>query len=94
MIIPGVTGHSSDNYVLDMCYKLSQDGYTSVVLNCHAPKDHEKGFRVTDFSDTTIIQEGIEFIKEKIGKDVKIYGVGFSLGANHLLRYLGGHKNP
>ena len=30
-------------------------------------------------------------IHERLGADVEIYGVGFSLGANHLLRYLGAH---
>ena len=28
-----------------------------------------------------------------MGKDTEIYGVGFSLGANHLLRYLGDHHH-
>jgi predicted alpha/beta-fold hydrolase len=26
-----------------------------------------------------------------MGNNIEIYGVGFSLGANHLLRYLGAH---
>ncbi len=28
-----------------------------------------------------------------MGDDTEIYGVGFSLGANHLLRYLGAHHH-
>jgi predicted alpha/beta-fold hydrolase len=28
-----------------------------------------------------------------LGNDVDIYGVGFSLGANHLLRYIGGNPD-
>ncbi len=28
-----------------------------------------------------------------MGKDTEIYGIGFSLGANHLLRYLGAHHH-
>jgi len=28
-------------------------------------------------------------IHEQLGNDIDIYGVGFSLGANHILRYAG-----
>lgn len=28
-----------------------------------------------------------------LGDDIDVYGVGFSLGANHLLRYLGDHSH-
>lgn len=40
-------------------------------------------------SDSSIIKQSIDLVYEKLGNDVDIYGVGFSLGANHLLRYLG-----
>lgn len=56
LIVPGVTGTSSDNYVQDLIIKLHQRGYTSVVMNCLAPKDDEKGFKIADFSDTTILK--------------------------------------
>lgn len=32
-------------------------------------------------------------VHKKLGENVDIYGVGFSLGANHLLRYLGDHHH-
>jgi predicted alpha/beta-fold hydrolase len=39
------------------------------------------------------MRENIDIIKQKLGEDIDIYGVGFSLGANHLLRYLGDHHH-
>lgn len=44
-------------------------------------------------SDSQVIRRGIDRIHEKYGQDIEIYGVGFSLGANHLLRYLGDHHH-
>lgn len=44
-------------------------------------------------SDDTLYRKSIELIHEKLGDNIDIYGVGFSLGANHLLRYLGEHHH-
>ena len=46
-----------------------------------------------DMSDSMIIRESIKRVHAKYGEDIEIYGVGFSLGANHLLRYLGDHHH-
>jgi predicted alpha/beta-fold hydrolase len=43
-------------------------------------------------SDVSILRRSVDAIHEKLGVDCEIYGVGFSLGANHLLRYVG--ANP
>lgn len=61
-------------------------------MNCLANKDNEVEQRVLDMSDSTILRKSVDLIHEKLGNDCEIYGVGFSLGANHLLRYLG--DNP
>lgn len=44
-------------------------------------------------SDSQIIRNSVDLIHEKVGEDCEIYSVGFSLGANHLLRYLGDNAN-
>lgn len=44
-------------------------------------------------SDPSITRAAIDVIHKKLGDDVEIYGVGFSLGANHLLRYVGDHPD-
>lgn len=35
----------------------------------------------------------MDVVHEKMGSNVEIYAIGFSLGANHLLRYLGAHSH-
>ena len=44
-------------------------------------------------SDSRIVRESLDLIHKRYGDDVQIYGIGFSLGANHLLRYLGDHHH-
>lgn len=47
--------------------------------------------RVIDFTNNDAMITAIAEVKNQLGQDCEIYGVGFSLGANHLLRYLGTH---
>ncbi len=44
-------------------------------------------------SDPLVMRRAVDNIHEKYGKDIPIYGIGFSLGANHLLRYLGDYSH-
>ncbi|CDW85265.1 embryogenesis-associated protein emb8-like [Stylonychia lemnae] len=92
-IVPGVTGCSEEPYIKEVCGVALQNGYNPVVLNHTATKDDDLELRVLDMSDSKIMRESIERIHNKYGQDVEIYGVGFSLGANHLLRYLGDHHH-
>ena len=43
--------------------------------------------------DTAVIRKALDVVYDKYGINVDVYGVGFSLGANHLLRYLGAHSH-
>jgi len=76
-------------YIKDICGVALNEGYEAAVLNHHATKNETLEQRVLDMSDISVIKNAIEAIRERYGADVEIYGVGFSLGANHLLRYLG-----
>jgi len=93
--VPGVTGCSQAQYVKEMVHGAQTHGYDAVVLNALVTKDDDaKGdYRVLDFSDSQVLRSSIELIRKRYGDDVEIYGVGFSLGANHLLRYLGDHHH-
>lgn len=96
IVFPGVTGCSGANYVKEMLKAAHREGYQGVVLNGHFakdPEDHKADYRVLDFSDSKIIRSSIDKIHECLGEDAEIYAVGFSLGANHLLRYLGAHHH-
>ena len=88
LILPGVTGCSTDEYIKDMSSQAIAMGYTPVVLNCFAARD-ETDNRLLDFSDPQTVGRAVDLIHEVLGTEVEIYGVGFSLGANHLLRYIG-----
>ena len=79
----------------EMVHGAQTHGYDAVVLNALVTKDDDaKGdYRVLDFSDSGVLRSSIELIRKRYGDDVEIYGVGFSLGANHLLRYLGDHHH-
>ena len=48
--------------------------------------------RLLDFSKPYVLKESIDYLKCKFGKDSLIIGIGFSMGGNHLLRYLGDYK--
>lgn len=91
LIFPGVTGSSSEPYVQEMCGQaLLSGGYSAaVVLNCLYTKDSDIDQRVIDPNDSEYVMQSIDLIHEKLGQDIELYGVGFSLGANHLLRFLG-----
>lgn len=93
--MPGATGCSETNFVQDMIVGAHKHGYGAVVVNSMSTKEDEgkKEYRVLDFSDSQIITDAIKLVKDKVGNEVEIYGVGFSLGANHLTRYMGA-ANP
>lgn len=97
LIVPGVTGGSNDPYIKVMCHRANKEGYISVVINGLITKDstetHTRDYRVLDFSDSSVLRDSIDKIHELFGDNCEIYGVGFSLGANHLLRYLGDHPD-
>jgi predicted alpha/beta-fold hydrolase len=96
MILPGVTGCSQANYIKEMVLGAHRSGYHAVVINSLASEDEKEmdgNYRVLDFSDSQIVRQSINVVHKRLGEDAEIYGVGFSLGANHLLRYLGDHHH-
>ena len=70
-------------------------GYHVFIQNPVAPTESvgRTDLECIDFTKNYPVKEAIETLKETFGADVDIYAIGFSLGANHLLRHLGAHKN-
>lgn len=91
LLIPGVAGSSDAPYIKVMAKRASESGFIPVVVNALHAKN-EEDYRVLDFSDSKILRDAVDKIHDKLGDDIEIYGIGFSLGANHLLRYIG--DNP
>ena len=59
LILPGVTGCSSANYVKEMVLGAKRFGYHAVVINSLVTKDGDGArgdYRVLDFSDSQIIR--------------------------------------
>lgn len=93
IILHGVSGDSGDSGVTEMAGFGNQNGYNIVVFNHQAPKG-ESGLRMMDMSERKHLDECIEFVKDRFdSKDgqnpSELYLMGFSLGANHVLRYMG-----
>jgi predicted alpha/beta-fold hydrolase len=62
-----------------------------VAFNHYAPEG-EKDMRLMDMNENRHLDEVIRFVKSKFdkeGEECELYLVGFSLGANHSLRYAG-----
>ena len=90
MIIPGVTGCSNDVYVQELVHEAKNRGYTCAILNHLVPKkEQSRGLRLLDFSDAELMHETVAAIKEHLPECPRVYGVGFSLGGNYLLRSVG-----
>lgn len=62
LIVPGVTGSSSEPYIKEICGESKRQGYYPVVVNCLATKDEEFGIRVLDMSDPNIMREAIDVV--------------------------------
>ena len=92
VVIPGLTGAAHDKYVMDIVGHLLKNGYRCVV---YQPR----------FNGGQLIlpQEGyLDILKDfkatmdqlrKKEKDVKLFGVGHSYGANLLVNYLGSFED-
>jgi predicted alpha/beta-fold hydrolase len=61
-----------------------------VVFN-HWGVQGEKDLRLMDMNNNKYLDEVIEFVKSNFDREepCEIYLVGFSLGGNHSLRYIG-----
>mmetsp|Transcript_11764 Transcript_11764/g.15349 ORF Transcript_11764/g.15349 Transcript_11764/m.15349 type:complete len:593 (-) Transcript_11764:206-1984(-) len=97
LIIPGLTSSSSEIYIRNACIALGQVGWRAVVMNnrgCgNSPTLTPHGYSASMTDDIRYI---VQYVKEKIGEDSLLMGVGFSLGANILVKYLGeeGERAP
>jgi len=88
VIIPGLTGGAKDEYIKDLVNRLCDAGYKCVVYH---PRFNGSQLILPDEGHLDILSDfktTIEHIKDK-EKDIKLFGIGHSYGANLLLNYLG-----
>ncbi|KAG0488587.1 hypothetical protein HPP92_007398 [Vanilla planifolia] len=89
ILLPGLTGGSQDTYVRHMLVRAKKKGWRVVVFNSrgcgNGPVTTPK-FYSASFTDD--LYEVVEHVSTCYPKS-KIYAIGWSLGANILVRYLG-----
>ena len=89
IIFPGLTGCIDDAYVINIANEcIINCGfnvciYQMRVLHDKLKIDKRYLFLIDD------IDEALDYIRNEYGDSIKIYGVGFSYGANQLVKYLG-----
>ncbi|XP_017973797.1 PREDICTED: embryogenesis-associated protein EMB8 isoform X1 [Theobroma cacao] len=89
ILLPGLTGGSQDSYVRHMLNKAKSKGWRVVVFNSRgcggSPVTTPQFYSASFLGDTC---EVVEHIGARY-PDANLYAVGWSLGANILVRYLG-----
>lgn len=94
LILPGLTGGSSEHYIRVNVHRLNQLGWQVVVLNARGcagtPLKTPKLFCVAYTDDLRYV---VQYLSEKYQFQSEAFvGLGFSLGSNVLVKYLGEEK--
>ncbi|XVE64607.1 hypothetical protein DITRI_Ditri07aG0114300 [Diplodiscus trichospermus] len=89
ILLPGLTGGSQDSYVRHMLTKAKSKGWRVVVFNSRgcgdSPVTTPQFYSASFLGDTS---EVVEHVGARY-PEANLYAVGWSLGANILVRYLG-----
>uniref|UniRef100_A0A1D1YPJ6 Embryogenesis-associated protein EMB8 n=1 Tax=Anthurium amnicola TaxID=1678845 RepID=A0A1D1YPJ6_9ARAE len=89
ILLPGLTGGSGDSYVRHMLVRARSKGWRVVVFNSRGCGDSPVTTpQFYSASFTRDLSEVVNHISSRYPKS-KVYAVGWSLGANILVRYLG-----
>ena len=89
IIFPGLTGSVNDPYVINIANECIINGgfntciYQMRLLNDKLKVENRYLFLLDD------IDEALDQIRKEYGENINIYGIGFSYGANQLVKYLG-----
>ncbi len=89
IIFPGLTGCVEDPYVINIANECIINGgfniciYQMRLLNDKLKVNKRYLFLLDD------IDEALDYIRKEYGENKNIYGIGFSYGANQLVKYLG-----
>ena len=89
IIFPGLTGSVDDSYVINIANECIINGgfntciYQMRLLNDKLREDRRYLFLIDD------VDEALDDIRKEFGENKNIYGIGFSYGANQLVKYLG-----
>ncbi|ESW03470.1 hypothetical protein PHAVU_011G016800 [Phaseolus vulgaris] len=89
ILLPGLTGGSEDAYVRHMLIRARSNGWRVVVFNSRGCGDSP--VTTPQFYSASFLGDMSEVVSHVTGRypNVNLYAVGWSLGANILVRYLG-----
>ena len=93
IIFPGLTGCIEDPYVINIAnecvvkYGFNVCIYQMRLLNDKLKINKRYLFLIDDIDET------LDYIRQEYGEKTKIFGIGFSYGANQLVKYLGQKNN-
>ncbi|KAI8997383.1 Alpha/Beta hydrolase protein [Pilobolus umbonatus] len=92
VLFHGITGDSDTNYIRELLQIITRApiNYRAVVYNARGCGTH----RITtpqlfNAAVTDDIREMLPYVQKKVGSDTPLIGIGFSLGSNILVKYLG-----
>ena len=89
MIFPGLTGCINDPYVINIANEaIIKGGFNTCIYQMRVLTDKLK-IEKRYFFLLDDIDEALDEIRKEYGENKIIYGVGFSYGANQLVKYLG-----
>ncbi|KAG9409348.1 hypothetical protein AC1031_019600 [Aphanomyces cochlioides] len=90
LLLHGLTGGSRAIYIRMHADRLLKAGYRVVVMNARGcNKTPVRTPKLFSLGCTNDLRESVVHIRQRIGARVLLIGVGFSLGANLLVKYLG-----
>jgi len=89
ILFHGLVGSSTSKYMRNLLLTIREHGWRSVVFNARGVGTSElKSPRIFNASNTEDARAAIRYVKETFPKS-PLVAVGFSLGANILIKYLG-----
>jgi uncharacterized protein len=90
VVFPGLSGGSDRGYVKALVKTMLGDGYEVAVL-------HNRGVSQTaytseffaDLTESEVYKEQLAYVKESVGPETELVGVGISMGGNMIMRVAG-----
>ncbi|ORX47247.1 AB-hydrolase YheT [Hesseltinella vesiculosa] len=93
VVLHGLTGGSHESYVHGVLEKLVQADYRAVVMNARGCADTEITTpQLFNGAWTEDLREALAHVQAKIAPGTPMVAIGFSLGSNILVKYLGEEK--
>ncbi len=92
LLIHGLSGSADSPYILGLQKKLSAAGYASVAMNMRGAKEPNNRARTYHSGSSDDVSEIVRYLSD-LYPNRQWIAIGFSLGGNVLLKYLGESAN-